>query len=255
MTKLPNRSQGEQEGGYFWQDELVFGQCDAFLNLRMSSLLEHLVNSASQHCRCFGMSYETLLSDDVAFVLTRASLEIHKLPHCFQLLTLKTWIDGTKGPYYQRITQWFDQEGQVMVSGRSDWVLIQPSTRTLLKPDKNDARFQVKSPVSLPSCLRLRFSSENMEELGQHKVTWSEIDGNAHLHSAHYGDIIWDFLPENYRQKIPQAFHIEFQKEGCLGDEIAIFAQEIQENTYAFVGECQGNGCFKSQIQFFSAVE
>ncbi|MFI3250727.1 MAG: acyl-CoA thioesterase, partial [Eubacteriales bacterium] len=179
MQKLPDRTQSQIDGGYLWQDELVFGQCDSALNVRISTLLEQLVNAASQHCRTFGLSYDTFLESDTAFVLTRTTLTIHKLPHCFQLLTLKTWIDGIKGPYYQRVTEWYDENDTVMVSCRSDWVIIRPSTRTLTKPDKSDTRFTTKSPVSLPPCSRVKLGDIPLEPLGSHHVVWSEIDGNA----------------------------------------------------------------------------
>lgn len=250
MEQLPPRKQGEYQNGYFWQDELVFGQCDAHLNLRVSSLIEHLVTISSQHIRSFGMTYESFLASDRAFVLTRCSLTIHSLPRCFQLITLHSWIDDIKGPYYQRVTQWRDNENRLLVSGRSDWVLMQPSTRTLCKPDKTDTRFTTKSPVTLPPCEKVKVNQMDFQLLGIHKVVYSEIDGNAHLHCAHYGDFVWDFLPSHLQKSATDSFHIEFMRESCLDDEISIFGAKIEPNIYVIKGEVQGDPCFKSKIYF-----
>lgn len=250
MDKLPHRIQGMMEEGYLWQDELVFGQCDFALNIRISSLLEHLVTVSSQHIRTFGMTYQAFLASDTAFVLTRTTLTIHQMPQCFQLLNLKTWIDGIKGPYYQRVTQWCDENDNVMVSGRSDWVIIQPSTRSLLKPDKTDQRFTIKSPVELPPCQRVKWGDLALTPLGEHPVVWSEIDGNGHLHSSHYGDIIWDFLPSKFQKSIPTSFTMEYQKEGFLGDVISVSGGEASPFHYYVMGESQGAPCFKASIQF-----
>lgn len=249
MENLPERIQGPYQGGFLWQDELVFGQCDLALNVRISTLIEHLVTASSQHCRSFGMTYASFLANDVAFVLTRCTLNIHKLPVCFQHITLHTWIDGLKGPYYQRVTQWRDENDELLVSGRSDWVLIQPSTRNLCKPDKNDQRFTVKSPVILPPCQRVKLGDTALENLGSHKVSWSDIDGNGHLHCANYGDIIWNALPSSLQQKKPQRFSMEFQKEGCLNDHLEIFGGE-NGSAYFVTGNCEGNASFKSCIEF-----
>ncbi len=247
---LPTRNQGPEEGGFLWQDELLFGQCDAKLNVRMSTLVEHLVTSASQHCRSFGMTYHKFLESDRAFVLIRCNITVHKLPACFQLLTLVTWIDGLKGPYYQRITQWRDTQGNVVVSSRSDWVLIQPSNREFCKPDKDDARFTVKSPVNLPQCRRIKFGDLSLASLGQHKITWSQIDGNGHLHCANFVDIAWDFLPPHLQTQSPSQFEIEFQKEACLGDLMDISGIEDRENHYYMEGTSQDNSSFKASFYF-----
>lgn len=248
--ELPNRLQGDLEGGYFWQDELFFGQCDKDMNVKMSTLLDQMVTVSSQHCRSFGMTYEAFLAGNTAFVLCRASFLIHRLPKCFELLTVQTWIDGIKGPYYQRVVQWMDETGAVAVSSRSDWVVLQLDTRTLQKARKEDSRFVTKSPVSLPPCIKIKLQDMELQPVGTHVATWSEIDGNGHLHSANYGDILWNSLPEKLQGKIPREFHMEFQKEVLLGESIQISYVQPSETECFLQGECNGGMSFKGKILF-----
>lgn len=251
--KLPNRKQEKIPDGYLWQDELMFGQCDAALNIKISTLLEHLVTVSSQHIRTFGMTYEAFLESGTAFVLVRSTLTIHHLPRCFELLDLYTWIDGTKGPYYQRIVEWRDSKGDTIVSSNSDWVVIETTNRTLCKPDKNDQRFQTKSPVTVPSCQKVKLSTANKESLvtlGEHKVTRTEIDGNGHLHSSHYANIIWDFLPTHLLEKKLHSFSMEFQKEVTEGDRIIIAGTEGDAMSYLMIGTCGENETFKAKLEF-----
>lgn len=250
MQQLPDRVQGPIESGFMWQDELLFGQCDAFLNVRISTLLENLVTASSQHCRHFGMTYESFLASDSAFVLIRTTVTIEKLPYAYQLLTLRTWIDGIKGPYYQRVTQWLNEEGEVVVSGRSDWVIIRPSDRSFVKPDKSDERFTQKSPVNLPPCQRVKWGDLTLEPLGEHRVVWSEIDANGHLHSANYGDLICDVLPPSFRRKIPTSFTMEFQKECGVDDVIILTGAQSSSHEFFVVGECEGQTSFKGVVHF-----
>lgn len=137
-----------------------------------------------------------------------------------------------------------------MVSGRSDWVTIQPSTRSLVKPDKEDLRFQHASPVSLPPCQRVKWNKEKLEFLGEYQIKWSEIDGNGHLHSSNYGDIIWNFLPPSLQDVRTEAFHMEFQKECCLGDILHISGATLSDGSFAMEGVCQEQISFKAKIIF-----
>lgn len=250
---LPNREQYSISKGYVWQDELMFGQCDALLNIKITTLLEHLVTVSSQHIRTFGMTYESFLESGTAFVLVRSTLTITRLPRCFELLSLYTWIDGTKGPYYQRVVEWRDHDGHTIVSSNSDWVVIETTSRQLCKPDKNDLRFQTKSPITVPPCQKVKLSSaerESLTVLGSHTVTRSEIDGNGHLHSSQYANIIWDVLPSHLLTKNLQQFSIEFQKELTESDSMTIFGTELDSLTYVIEGMFGDQQTFKAKLQF-----
>lgn len=246
--KLHDRLQGEYQGGYQWQDELMFGQCDGNQNIRPSTLLEHMVTVASQHCRSFGMTYQEFLAQNTAFVLIRSSFIIHKMPKCFQLLSVQTWIDGIKGPYYQRVAQWVDETGAVVVSSRSDWVIIELDTRNLCKPQHDDSIFTVKAPITLPPCQKVKTVGMTLEPLPSHRVCWSEIDGNGHLHSADYGNILMNALPPRLQGVLLKEFHMEFQKELLLGDTMDISYVEPSSSQCIVVGECQGACSFKAKL-------
>lgn len=254
LKALPLRTQGVlEDGGVWWQDELLFGQGDAHLKVRISTLLEHLVTLAGQHYRHFGMSYQRFLDTDTAFVLTRTTFTITRLPDCFELLTIQSWIDGIRGPYYQRVTQWLDEEGNVVIRSRSDWVMIQPSTRQVCKPDKEDSRFIQKSPVILPPCQRIKCGEETIARLtllGQHKVVWSEIDANGHFHSSRYGDMIWDVLPQCQRERTLTQLSVEFHKECKEHDVIVLEGTTQEEQAYVIQGLCEGQVCFKARLTF-----
>lgn len=258
ITPQPQRNQGEYLGGYQWQEEILFHQGDSTLHARMSTLISHLVSVAGQHYRHYGKSYQRFLDEDTAYVLTRATFHIHKLPPCFQLLNINTWIDGTKGPFYQRVVQWQEAEaginqleGEVLVECRSDWVIMAPSTRSLVKPDKNDPLIQFESPLTLPPHQRIKISDGTLlEKRGDHTVVWSEIDANGHLYSGHYGDIIWNILPEHLRLLTPTIFRIEYIKECSQGDVISLSGMEITPLEYTVLGNCNDNLSFKAVITF-----
>ncbi len=250
MKQLLDRKQGTMNPGFYWQDELVFGQCDSQLRIRMSTLIRQLVTISSQHCRSFGMDYVNFMERKTAFVLTRATFTIHDLPKCFQHLTIKTWVDGIKGPYYQRVLQWEDEQGKVLISSRSDWVIMELTSRNLCRPDPKHEHFTEKAPVEIPPCYRIKWKDLELQPIGEHQVQWSELDGNQHLHSGNYGDIMWNALPREIQEASVESFSIEFQKEVFLQDTMYLSGVNMDENSYIVQGESQGKACFKGYVRW-----
>lgn len=237
--QLIERKQYLLEGGYAREEEISFGQCDCNLNVHVSTVLKQFVSTASRHCQAYGLTQEVLLREDKAFLITRLRLEIYKMSRCFDFLTITTWLDGVKGPYYQRVVEWKDREGNVVISGRSDWVLVKPSNRTIYRPDKKEEFFSTTCPVEIECapCSKIDIKGMDFVELGTHCVKWSELDGNGHLHSGNYGDIIWNFLPNSFQQKVPSVLEVEFKKEACLDDVISIQGYQKEDGAYVMVGK------------------
>lgn len=50
------------------------------------------------------------------------------------MLTITTWENGARGAHVQRVYEMEDQEGRLRVSIKSDWILIDPVTRKILRP-------------------------------------------------------------------------------------------------------------------------
>ena len=59
-------------------------------------------------------------------------------------------------------------------------------------------------------------------ELGQRTVRWSDLDGNGHLYSANYGDIIWDYLPCDLQERTPREFYINYNHEATFGETLRL---------------------------------
>ncbi|MDE6454698.1 MAG: acyl carrier protein, partial [Dysosmobacter sp.] len=53
-------------------------------------------------------------------------------------------------------------------------------------------------------------------------VRWSDLDGNGHLFSGNYGDVVWDALPEDLQAQAPREFYINYSREAVLGDELRL---------------------------------
>ena len=88
---------------------------------------------------------------------------------------------------------------------------------------------------------------EGLEDLGCRKVVWSDLDGNGHLYSSRYGDIIWDYLPADLQDLEVKEFYLNYSKEATLGQELRLVGIS-GEDGYRLEGFCPDGVCFTARI-------
>ena len=76
--------------------------------------------------------------------------------------------------------------------------------------------------IDCPEPRKIVLPREEAEELGVRTIRWSDLDGNGHVYSANYGDIVWDYLSADLQPRIPREFYINYSKEATLGEELRI---------------------------------
>ena len=89
-----------------------------------------------------------------------------------------------------------------------------------------------------------------LEELGTRPVYWSDLDGNGHLYSGNYGDIVWDFLPADLRERTPSAFYINYSREATLDQELRLLGIRDGEDACLMEGVGPGGTCFTCRCEF-----
>ena len=80
-------------------------------------------------------------------------------------------------------------------------------------------------------------------------VRWSDLDGNGHLFSGNYGDIIWDALPEDLQAQPPREFQINYSREAVLGDVLRLEGFRSEEG-YFVEGLGPRGSCFTALCVF-----
>lgn len=212
------------ENGYFRQEELTFADCDRNKNARVSALLRKAANYAGYDYDARGLTHERLLEMREAFLLSRMAVNIRRCPRAREVLDITTMEDGVRGAHMQRVYEMADQAGRVCVSIRSDWILVDPVTRRILRPGSFTAKPLLACPreIDCPPTRKLVLPREGTEDLGTRTVRWSDLDGNGHVYSANYADFVWDCLPEDLQPRVPREFYINYSKEATLGEELRL---------------------------------
>ena len=80
-------------------------------------------------------------------------------------------------------------------------------------------------------------------------MRWSDLDGNGHVYSANYGDIVWDYLPGDLQSRIPREFYINYSREATLGEELRLLGLR-EEGTYRMEALGPEGACFTALCVF-----
>ena len=233
------------ENSYIRQEEVNFGECDRSEKIRMAGLLGKVASFGGYDYDARGITREVLIKMGYAFLLSRVAIKIHRWPQHSDLLTVQTWENGAKGAHMQRVFEMTDQNGQLCVSSRSDWVLVDPVNHKIARPRSfvHEEFIPCPKEIDCEQPKKILLPKEGLEELGCRKVVWSDLDGNGHLYSGRYGDIIWDYLPEDLQDLELKEFYINYSKEATLGQELRIRGFR-EENTYRMEGVGPASTCF-----------
>lgn len=248
---MEDLKQSLTENSYSRQEELVFWDCDRNKRVRIAALLSKMAVFAGYDYDARGLTHEKLYAMREVFLLSRAALRIHACPRARDVLNITTWENGARGAHMQRVYEMTDQTGRLCVSAKSDWILVDPITRKILRPGSFTAKALTGCPkeIDCPNPQKILLPKEGLEALGVRRVAWSDLDGNGHLYSGNYGDIIWDYLPAGLQERTPQEFYINYSKEATLGEELRLEGFREGE-TYRMEGLGPGGTCFTALCVF-----
>lgn len=233
------------EENFSRQEELIFRDCDARGRARPGTLISLLAATAGHDFDARGLPYEKLLEIRQVILLSRISLRIHRPPTVGEIVTITTWEDGVHGAHMGRNFEISDSAGALCVSARSDWILVEPVERRILRPETFTGKELHSWPreIDAPACRKIRLPQEGCEDLGGRKIVYSDLDCNGHVYSGNYGDIVWDALPEELQSADLREFSLNYAREATLGE--CLNLRGFRDGaTYRMEGMCGGGICF-----------
>ena len=239
------------DAGYSRQEEVIFAECDKNGWMRMAALLSKIATFGGYDYDARGITREVLLEMGYAFLLSRVAVRVHICPRYGDVLTVQTWENGVKGAHMQRVFKMYDQEGRLCVSAKSDWILVDPVSHKILRPRgfTDTALTGCPEEIDCPNPGKIVLPKEGLEELGGRRVVWSDLDGNGHLYSGRYGDIIWDYLPADLQDEMPRDFYLNYSKEATLGQELRLLGHR-EDGVYRMEGVGENGVCFTALFEY-----
>lgn len=213
-----------------------FGDCDQSKNASLYTVMKLLSELAGEDYERRGLGYEYLLEHGQAMLLSRLRLNFARMPAHTEKVIATTWERPVKGPYFYRDYEIKSESGEVLVSGSSQWMLVDITSRTVLRPSSLVEGNRQENPRKSDclDCEKLK-KHEGLPSLGCRPVYYSDLDGNGHVNNAVYGKIAVDFLPEEIRLRGIKDFSINFFMETKQDETLEICGKET-DNGYIVQG-------------------
>ncbi|TAL69675.1 MAG: hypothetical protein EPN88_06440 [Bacteroidetes bacterium] len=194
--------------------------------LNLYSLFNYLQDTASDHAVKLGFGRDDLMRDNRFWVLSRMYAEIDKWPLWEDIITVKTWPNGTDKLFALRNYEVKHYDGRHIASGTSSWLILDQTTRRVQRPDSILTQY---NPNLHPDASPLRYASklepclEDASISPLFRVKVSDLDVNLHTNNVRYLKWVSDSYSLDFVMKnVPQSAEINYLAESHFDEEIMI---------------------------------
>jgi acyl-ACP thioesterase len=210
--------------------------CDFTEKATLPVIGNFILDAASIHAQQRGFGYNQISKDNVAWVLSRLSIEMEEYPCHDQKLTVETWVENVAHFFTQRCFCFINEAGKVIGYARTIWAAIDVESRRpidifLWRPD---LKVFIESEKNCPIGKMAKIPPvEGIESTMGYTVRYSDIDINKHMNSIKYVEhAINVFDLSFFKEKYIRKFEIVYLAEGMFGDKLKLYKQAVSENEY-----------------------
>ena len=202
--------------------EITDNCVDCFGRLKVSTALYYIQEVAGKHFNLISMDYDALASRGMFWAIIRQKLQITRLPHRDETITLETWPMPTTRVAYPRSVVAYDEAGNEIFRSISIWVLMDIQSRSMVLPGKSGIEVagtlrggELAAPGSLTPKVLTNHRSR--------PVCFSDLDRNGHMNNTRYMDWIDDLLPAAFhRSHSPSEITVCYLSESREGQELVM---------------------------------
>lgn len=195
-------------------------QTDVNGRLKPAAFMDMMQDMAYLAATELGFGYEALQTHHTAWVLSRMHFTFDNPPSWRDRVHMETWHKGLDGLLFLRDFLLLDDSGKVRLSCTSSWIVIDVTTRRLVRSDSlggivaEDTQCH-EDAIATPAPKLAMPRDAQVEKVSERKVTFSDVDLNGHVNNVRY--VVWatDCLP------------YELMEQGRLSDVVINFNREI----------------------------
>lgn len=235
-----------------WQNNYTLraGDFDCFDRIKPSAVLDLFQDAAGQHAEELGVGFSALLEKNYLWVLTRVKFKILSQPQRYQNIIVKTWPLEPNRLNYRREYSIEDQNGNRIIGGSSEWVVLHSTERRFLSvPDL----YSFKSGFCEEKIFDGKIGKiHDFELFGQpHTVTpgFCEIDVNGHVNNTKYADFVFNALNPTETERL-KSFQIDYRKEVLSDTELKIYCQKGEKSALSKGINTDGQVAFLCKAEF-----
>ena len=224
--------------------------------LRPSAFMDLAQDVAVRGADQLGFSDDKLSSSiDAVWVLARMQFRYIRPLARHEDITMETWHRGLNGLFFVRDYRLLGADGEPSMLATSSWIVMDRTTRRMVRSDSleivdftaQNTAFAIEEPapkVAMPRGVQ-------PEHLGDHVVSYSDIDTNQHANNAKYIQWVMDVLPESLtRDRAVSEVTINFNREAVPGEAVSLLHIETPDGAHIVEGRASDQQVFISKITF-----
>ena len=196
--------------------------------LKMSTLLDVAQEVAGDHAEELGCGFETMIKQDLIWVIVRNYVEIIKKPINFKEIEVETYPLKPRFVEFNRETEFY-HKGELFAVSRSTWMVINIKDFSVKAPDffkdfDDDLGYFKRRMRKLPV-----IEKSQLQKVKEVDVLYSMLDHNGHMNNTKYVDFYLDIFRPEFSVKTLQ---IEYIKQSFLDDKLSLYIKENEGKRY-----------------------
>lgn len=205
---------------------------------RPAGMLRKMQECGDYQMTAEGLSYDDLLDDGKAFMLSRLDLVIHHDIIMNEPVKVYTWPCPSSRATFLR-NYMIKKDDEIAAEISSQWTMVNIQTRKIMKVEDVDlSSYTHDEYKEVLTGAKLKITKEEadaMEVVGEKLVCISDCDYNSHMNNTYSLDLLCDHVPELYDSKHRVAYaRIHFGNEAPLGSKVTIKRLKKEDGVYLF---------------------
>ncbi len=221
-----------------------YSDVDSNDKCRLSRILDFLQNIATMHSESLGYGTKKMMDLKQAWLVTSMKVRIFKYPVADKEIECRTWSRGLKGVTAKRDYEVYNEEGEKLFIGTSNWALFDLENQKLMRipEEMQNAYSKLEKEAFAGEETGKAKDNEVIEVEREFVIGKRDIDTNRHMNNARYFDLISEVLPDDLDIKGFESFYkkqIKFQEKVLVsyGDGCARIKNEAGETCFYVVFE------------------
>ena len=172
---------------YTLESRVRYSECDKTGKLSLVGAMNYLQDCSSFHSEHIGRGFEALAQEHLAWVLASWQIEVVRMPHFNEKITVGTWAYELGGLSASRCFVILDEKGAAVVRADSTWYMVDTEAGKAIRVPESEAAYISNTPRLDMSPMPRRIPvTGTPTEAPSITVLQQHLDTNKHVNNAQY---------------------------------------------------------------------
>lgn len=222
---------------------------DANRRVRPTQILMYMQETANHHLRAYNCDLDRMRDErGLGFLLSRVSVRIYEQIYAYDEIEVQTWICDSRGLSFNRCFRILRGD-RIVAEAFTVWALMDLRAQKLVPSNAFSYPFDGDDALTLDLPIRFRVPAlAEMEQVGERRIVYSDIDYNGHMNNTRYPDMLCDFTPDITAREVI-GFSLSYLQEAAFGKTLSVWRREAANGDFLFrtVDE-NGNTCLEARL-------